>query len=399
MLKRFFVLPALIALTLSAGVQSAEPANEKNKNVKIEDIDKNFKSAELKGRKFNFFDTYQPPFEIEGFAWFENKKGEEFYRLPLSMAKGDSEINSYVFWLAHQTPGGAIRFRTDSPVIAIRAKLVYSSDMNHMARLGSAGFDLYCGTGAEAKHVGSAQPSRDQKVMETVFNNPNPGKQMNDFILNMPLYGGCQDIEIGIIPGSQLAAPTPHKYAKPVLFYGSSITQGACASRPGNAYTSRVCRAIDAPQLNLGFSGAARGEAKMAELIATLDLAAFVMDYDYNAPSVEHLEKTHEKFFRIIREKNPELPIIIMSKCSIWTEFQNDALKVNLKRREVIRKTYENAIAAGDKHVYFIDGTTLFGKEDRTSCSVDLYHPNDIGFERMANVVLPVLKKALSNAK
>ncbi len=414
MLKRIFLLPALVALMLSAGVYGDDStqklpsdqvmlpqttAKAKNKDVRLEDIDKNFRTAELKGQKFNFFDTYQAPFEIEGFPWFENKKGEEFYRFPLSAATGKGEINSGALWLAHQTAGGAIRFRTNSPVIAIRAKLVYSSDMNHMSRLGSAGFDLYCGIGANAKHIGSAPTGRDQQVLETVFHNPASGEQMYDFTLNMPLYGGCKDIEIGIVPGSKLEAPTPHKYTKPILFYGSSITQGACASRPGNAYTTRVCREIDAPQINFGFSGSARGEVKVAELIAGLDLTAFVMDYDFNAPSVEHLEQTHEKFFRIIREKNPNLPIIIMSKCSIWPEFRNNALEMNMRRRAVIRKTYENAIASGDKNVYFIDGETLFGKDDRTSCTVDLTHPNDMGFERMSNAVLPVLKKALENAK
>ncbi len=367
--------------------------------MKIEDIDKNFKASTLDGMTLNFYDTYKAPFEIEGFPWFENKPGEEFYRLPHYMIDKKDEINEGALWLCHQTPGGAVRFRTNSSVIAIRAKLVYSSDMNHMPRLGSAGFDLYCGRGANARHIGSAQPCRDEEVLERVMYNPGPRGKMNDFILNMPLYGGCKDIEIGIKPGSKLAAPTPHKYAKPVLFYGSSITQGGCASRPGNAYTTRVCRGIDAPQVNLGFSGSGRGEKKVAELIASLDLTAFVMDYDHNAPSVEHLEETHEKFFKIIRKKNPELPIIIMTKCDIWPEFKNDAYEENLRRRAVILKTYENAIAAGDKNVYFIDGVTLFGKTDRTSCTVDRCHPNDIGFKNMANAVLPVLKKALANVK
>ena len=156
---------------------------------------------------------------------------------------------------------------------------------------------------------------------------------------------------------------------------------------------------MDAPQINLGFSGSGRGEEAVAEAIASIPLSAFVMDYDHNAPSCEHLEATHEKFFRIIREKQPDLPIIIMSMCNIYPEFDNAAYAENLKRMEIIRKTCKNAVKAGDKHVYFIDGRTLFGKTDRTACTVDGCHPNDLGFYRMYETVLPTLLKALKNAE
>ncbi len=358
--------------------------------MKIDEIDKNFKTAEVGGTPIKFFNAHVAPFSVEGFPW--RKEGDlTFFRLPRDI----KDVNDGAMWLANQTSGGAIRFRTDSNVIAIRAKLVYSSDMNHMPRCGSAGFDIYRGRGLQASHVGTAQPNRDQEKMEQIICwNPVPGV-IADFTLDLPLYGGCESVEIGIAPDAKLLPPTPHKIKLPVLFYGSSITQGGCASRPGNVYTSRLCKTVDAPQVNLGFSGSGRGEITIAKAIAKdVPLSCFVFDYDYNAPDVPHLKATHEKFFKAFRAKQPNVPVIFMSACNVW--FENKTQCENLdKRREVIYKTYENAVKAGDKNVYFIDGRELFGKTERSACTVDGCHPNDLGFDRMYRTVLPVLRKAL----
>ena len=125
----------------------------------------------------------------------------------------------------------------------------------------------------------------------------------------------------------------------------------------------------------------------MADFINTIPMKAFVYDYDHNAPTVEHLRDTHEAFFLRIREKNPLLPVIMMTRPGKTEKFE--------ERREIVRKTYENAIARGDKNVYFIDGQTFFGEKDRNLCLADNVHPNDLGFYRMAEVIEPVIKKVL----
>ncbi len=355
--------------------------------MKIEEIDKNFKTASVGDVQVCYFNALEKPFVLEGFPW--RKPGGKLYRIPEEFT--ENEVNAGVLELAYHTAGGAVRFCTDSKVIALRAKLWHSCDMNHMPRAGSAGFDIFCGKAGERYHAGTAQPGRDMEILEVIIDR-RESSEMREYLLNMPLYGGAETVEIGLEPGSTLEAPPEHRISRPVLFYGSSITQGGCASRPGNAYSSMLCREVDAPQINLGFSGSGKGEKAMAEAIAGLDLAAFVMDYDHNAPSAEHLEETHEAFFRIIREKNPELPIIIMSKCDIWQYRDYDVMS---RRREVIRRTYENAVKSGDKKVWFIDGETLFGSEHRDLSTVDGCHPNDLGFYRMFQTVLPVLKDSL----
>lgn len=361
--------------------------------MKIEEIDKNFAPAKIGDTQFFFVNVRSTPFSLEGFPVPSN---DRFLRLPLSL---EGKINDGAFWNGtHMTAGGAVRFRTDSKAVAIRAVLADSGDMNHMPRAGSAGFDLYMSNGTTFHHMGTAQPSRDEKNLERVLTTAAPG-EMRDWILDFPLYGGTTQVELGFLPGASIEAPTPHKISKPILFYGSSITQGGCASRPGNCYSSMLCREVDAEQINLGFSGCGKGEPAMAEFIASLNLSAFVYDYDHNAPNADHLRETHEPFFRIIREKHPHLPVIFMSKCDIWPELRDEAYNQNAIRRDIIRTTFRNAVDAGDRNVYFIDGENLFGKRNRTACTVDRCHPNDLGFYRMYEHVLPVLKTALGFRK
>ena len=127
----------------------------------------------------------------------------------------------------------------------------------------------------------------------------------------------------------------------------------------------------------------------MADYINTLDMSVLVYDYDHNAPNPEYLRRTHQPFFQRIRAKHPELPILMMTRPAAVYEGEI------LERREIVRTTYEAALAAGDKHVWFIDGETFYGPSDRHLCSFDEVHPNDLGFYRMATVIRPVLEEIL----
>ncbi len=352
--------------------------------MKIEDIDSNFKPATVGDKEVHYLNAIQAPFSLEGFPWGDPAKGE-FFRLPGDLTEAD--VNHGALWNGHHNAsGGAVRFRTDSPFIAIRAALSDSGDMNHMPRAGSAGFDLYCGPMKNSFHVGTAQPNPREEVLERMlYVRDACDTGMNDWLVNFPLYGGLKSIEIGLAPGSAIEAPAPHQNGK-IVFYGSSITQGGCASRPANNFTTMICRALDAPQVNLGFSASGRGEPAMARAIAKIDASVFVMDYDNNAPTPEHLRKTHEPFFKIIREAHPDLPVIFLSR---------PHTNHGGERMEIIRQTYENAVAAGDKNVYFIPGDIMFGPDGLNYCTVDGRHPNDLGFYRMFQTILPVVKQAL----
>ena len=172
---------------------------------------------------------------------------------------------------------------------------------------------------------------------------------------------------------------------KPVVTYGSSITQGGCASRPGMSYQAILSRKLNCDYVNLGFSGSAKGEDEMIDYISNLDMSLFILDYDYNAPSCEHLKNTHEKLFKAVRKNHPDLPVIMMCRP------KHILTGEECERRETIETTYKNALEKGDNNVYFIDGaelTSLCGNEG----TVDSCHPTDFGFNSMAEAVYNVMK-------
>lgn len=364
---------------------------ESERKRDISDIDKNFSAPGI--GEFNVFYTNvkEAPFELEGLPWFR-QNGSLFYRVPRTMT--EKELNSGILDLAWHTAGVCVRFRSDSPVITLRATLAHSFDMNHMPRAGSAGFDSYAAPdGQVLLYNKTVQPNRDQIEIEALLGSSPAKGTLCDWQINFPLYGGVDSVEIGIVRGFRLEPPRAHRISDPVLFYGSSITQGGCASRPGNAYTSMLCRALDAPQINLGFSGSARGETALAREIGKLKLSVFVCDYDHNAPNADHLEKTHEPFIRAFRELQPDLPLLLLSKCDYHDDPETN------RRREIIRTTFRNAVERGDRNICFIDGETLFGKEMRDACTVDGCHPNDLGFYRMHKHILPTLREILKKRR
>lgn len=343
----------------------------------ISKIDKNFKvETKIEREGLTFYDADQAPFKIHGVF----REGEHYVRMPSDIAKS---VSDRVFSLYAHTAGGRVRFVTNSPYVAISVKLNKAYKMSHFAFTGSIGCDMYSGT----RYIGTiVPPANVTNEYEGVINVP--FNEEREYTINMPLYSETDKIYIGIKEGSTLKAAPDYKTEKPIVYYGSSITQGGCASRPGNAYQSIISRELDADFINLGFSGSAFAEDKMAEYIASLDMSVFVYDYDHNAPNLEHYKNTHEKFFKIIREKNPDLPILMMTRPKYYLDEDEQA------RLQVMLNTYNSAIAAGDKNVYCIKGPDLI-EAVRESALVDGGHPNDSGFVSMARVVGNKLKEML----
>jgi hypothetical protein len=211
---------------------------------------------------------------------------------------------------------------------------------------------------------------------------------MREYLINFPLYSDVTNLYIGLHRGFRIEEGRPYANDKPVVFYGSSITQGASASRPGNCYQNFISRNLNMDYTNLGFSGNGRAEPAIADYMAGLDMRAFVCDYDHNAPDAEYLCATHGRLYETIRRRQPDLPYVIISK----PDFDSDPAE-NRKRREIIYSTYRGAVENGDSRVYFIDGERLFGTCDRGACTVDGCHPNDLGFYRMAEVIGSVLAR------
>lgn len=301
-----------------------------------------------------------------------------FRRMPESIAVA---TNEGVTHLHTNTAGGRIRFRTNSRYVALKVVMPNPCVMPHMAALGSAGFDLYLSDGQTARYRGSFFPPVDiHGGYESVVWFESAAER--DILLHMPLYSGVGELYIGLEAGASLLPGSGYRAEKPVVFYGSSITQGGCASRPGCAYTNLISRMLNIDHLNLGFSGSARGESIIADYMASLEMSAFVCDYDHNAPSPEHLEKTLWPLYEVIRRTHPDIPFLFVSKPDFCRDPKTGALC-----RSVIQRAYARAVSGGDANACFIDGETLFDGPFYTECTVDGCHPNDLGFSRMAAVI------------
>lgn len=345
----------------------------------ISEVDKNFKiETNIQREGLRFFDIKEPPFVVHGLI----RDSGRWTRIPDAVA---ATVSDSVRALARHTAGGRLRFRTDSPYIAIKALQPHLNLMDHMAPSGQFGFDVYLGAGKDIRYNKTFRTSAYNECgFEAIID---LGLTETETVtVDFPLYYGVDELYIGLKDGSVIEPAPDYSIKKPIVYYGSSITQGGCASRAGTSYQGFISRWLDADYINLGFSGSARGEQEMAEYIAGLDMSAFVLDYDHNAPSVEHLDATHEPFFKTIRKAHPNLPIIVVGRPLIHG-FDNIP-----KRFEIISRTVECARASGDKNVYLINGLELM-----TECgdegTVDGTHPTDLGFFFMAKRIATELRK------
>lgn len=347
----------------------------------ITSIDKNFiVKTDIEKDDIRFYNVDDEPFKVYGIF----KENGKYRRMPGDVAKN---ITRGIDALHTNTAGGRVRFKTDSQYIAIHAKMDGLIKMSHFALTGSVGFDLYVNNKYEKTFV----PPFDiedgfESIVEFI------DKELREITINFPLYSGVNDLYVGLQNDAIAEEASPYKNTKPIVYYGSSITQGACASRPGMAYQSILSRKFNHDFVNLGFSGSAKAQDNMIDYIKNLDMSAFVYDYDYNSPTPEHLKSTHEKMFKEVRKQNPDIPIIIMSRPAFYLTEEEEI------RRSIIEKTYKNAISSNDTNVYFIDGRKLMELCEGEG-TVDNCHPTDFGFVSIANALSDIFGKLEENIK
>ncbi len=344
--------------------------------MSISKIDKNFSVRADASSKYDicFYNADTEPFSVCGIF----KENGKYRRIPEDVAK---KVSDGVYVLHTNTAGGRVRFITDSPYVAIRADMDQIGRMSHFTLAGAAGFDLY----ADNVYVNTYVPPYDMKTgYESVIDIGE--SKLREITVNFPPYSNVSSLYIGLKEGSFIGAPTPYKSSSPIVYYGSSITQGGCVSRPGMTYQSIISRRYGYDYINLGFSGNARAEDEIIDYICSLDMSMFVLDYDHNAPSVEHLKNTHEKMFMAVRKANPSIPIIMMSRPRAVLTSEEE------ERAAIINTTYKKAVESGDKNVYFLNGTdlcVLCGNEG----TVDACHPTDFGFASMAHAICELIDR------
>jgi len=335
----------------------------------------------------------EKPFQVCGLAWFEQER--KYRRLPTIPSK---PIPPAVDHMADHTAGGQIRFQSDSSSLSVRVKLKDKADMNHMPATGQCGIDCYIGEPDQLlplQYVNTTKYDHTLPEYEcALFKNWEP--KMRNIILNLPLYQGVQEIWIGLDEEAVVISPPDYVSNKKVIVYGTSITQGGCASRPGMVYTNILSRRIPLEFINLGFSGNGKGEPEVAEIISEInDPACLMVDYEGNCVSTELFRKTLPEFIRIYREVHPTTPILVISRIRYAREDINPRLyEMRTERKEFEQALVNELREQGDLNIYFFDGSKSLG-EDYFECTVDGSHPTDLGFLRMANAFEPVLKTLL----
>ena len=329
--------------------------------------------------------------EIDGLPWYAENKNE-LYRLPAALK---DKFPPAVWNLAKSPSGGRIRFRTDSQVIAIRVEYPSPPDMRNMHAFGQTGIDLY----ADGLYVSTAVADKEAtpgKVYEHVyFELRERPRAMRDIVLYLPLYKPAKVISVGVDKEAKQERAKDFAIAKPVVFYGTSITQGGCASRSGMSYQAILGRKLNLDFVNLGFSGNGKGEAEVANAVAAIDASAFVLDFAQNNPTVESLREVYKPFVEAIRAKHPATPIIAITPIYAAAEDWNaEALAKKIGMRELIRKVMADRIAAGDGNLHLVEGTDLLGRAQGDGL-VDGVHPNDLGFQWMADGLVARLRQVL----
>lgn len=350
----------------------------------IEKIDKNLKvETSIDRQGIKMYDAKKAPFTIYGLVCLEE---DGFKRMPDDVSQSVSEG---VASLSHNTSGGRVVFSTDSPYVAIKMKTSLRTIFHHMPQTGVFGFDLYTDEGEGFVFYRTFIPPLDcDREYESILSDF-PERKMRKILIHFPLYNDVDELYIGVDQNAKLMECKPYLDVEPIVYYGSSITQGACASRPGNNYPAIISRKNHIDFTCLGFSGNAHGEQAMAVYISTLPMSCFVMCYDHN-DNAKELSERHYPFYETIRRNRPEIPILMISAPNLDADY-----KMYSERRAVIYQSYKKA-KEHDDNVYYIDGEELFGKENRDCATVDSCHPNDYGFVCIANVVGKKLAEILS---
>ncbi|MGV3531497.1 MAG: SGNH/GDSL hydrolase family protein [Chthoniobacteraceae bacterium] len=325
-------------------------------------------------------------FEVEGRGWAQT--AGPYDRLP---ASAESKVGRLAWNFSKNNPGICVRFVTDAPRLEIRWSLLSGSlAMPHMAATAVSGVDLYTRShDGSWIFVGNGRPAgQDNNVGK--FELRGEEKAQRECLLYLPAYNGVKSLEIGVPPGARLEKPEPRPEAqrKPVVLYGTSIAQGACASRPGMVWSAILGRMLDRPVINLGFSSSGTMAHPIGEVLAEIDASAFVIDCTWNmSDDPEIYRERVPKLVRAIRQQRADTPIIFVGQSEMRPE--SHPTRFTQGQEAAVQALQEEGI----KGLITVPGTNLIGNDG--DGTVDGVHLSDVGMLRQAQALFPVVKRAV----
>lgn len=332
-------------------------------------------------------------FTVEGRGWNET----DFFwdRYPAKAKETITKISDYLWFLAEDSTGMVVRFKTDAPEIKAKWTVRHADlALPHMPATGVSGLDLYVRYKGNWRWLANGRPLAEVNEADLITG---MSKTMREYQLYLPLYNGVKSVEIGVPEGSATEKLPRAEGTKPVVFYGTSITQGACASRPGMAFPSIVGRRLDVPIVDLGFSGSGRCEPEVADLLADLDPQVFVIDCLANMD----LDKTDVRIrylMKVFHEKHPDTPVILVENPVYGASYiYEDTAPARDGFNKVLKNIYDDNKAGWNGKLFYVKCAAMDGKDGEST--VDGVHPSDLGLTRMADVITPVVKKAIEASK
>lgn len=315
---------------------------------------------------------------------------DSYDRLPASL---EGKTRPKVWSLSKNCSGLAVRFRTNSPVIAAKWEVTGDVVMNHFAPSGIKGLDLYCLKNNKWQFVNSARPTG--KSNTSIIINHMEAIDM-EYMLYLPLYDGLANLEIGVKSTSAIGNPQMDspRLDKPLVIYGTSITQGGCASRAGMSYPNQLERMLNRQTVNLGFSGNGQLDLEVAEAMADIDASCFVIDCLPNV-STAQMDEKYARFLETIRHKKPDVPILMVESILYpHMYFDQSVFKMIRDKNADLKIIYNELKGKGDHNLYYMKADKLIG--DDFESTVDGVHLTDLGFLRMAQNLYPVIRKLIN---
>ena len=319
-------------------------------------------------------------FRLEGTLIPDSLKENRYDRLPISY----KEIVREPVWnLSKSSAGMSIRFLSNSSSISVKWIVLNNLKMSHMAETGIKGVDLYFKNNDNWQYLNTGRPD-GIKNESTLINNMS--EEMREFKIFLPLYDGVINIEVGIDSNSVIEKPLKNRN-KSIIFYGTSITQGGCASRPGMAHTNIISRKLDLDCINFGFSGNGRMEQSIAKLISESKPLFYVIECMPNMINKGNVTNKTIPLVNTIRENNPEAPIVFVENFIPTSSILNKKRENEIRGMNLALKTeYEKMISGGYNNIFYIKSKNATG--DDNEGTVDGVHFTDLGFIRYADFLI-----------
>jgi hypothetical protein len=338
-------------------------------------------------------------FLIEGTVISDSLKESSYDRLPISYKE---KVREPVWDLSKASAGITVRFHSNSTSINLKWTVLNDLDMPHMAATGIKGIDLYTKYNNKWRYVTTAgalvglKTYQNKSIPADSINEyeliKNMSPDFREYKLFLPLYDGVTKLEIGIDNNALINKASPNP-VKPIVFYGTSITQGGCASRPGMAHTNIISRKLDLDCINYGFSGNGRMEMPIVELISDIDASFYVIECLQNMDS-EQVRERVRPLVDMIRTKHPLTPIVLVENMMYTMAFLDQTIKTRLiQENAALKNEYDKIIKSGIPNIFYIKDNKDFLLDNEGT--VDGVHLTDLGFLRYADYLIENLKKNL----